>query len=313
MVDSVPRRVSQSVSPKEGVDTMPQEKVHYYFDESGEKGFVSPDCDPVRFGLIAGIAIPSRNMPQIQSKLNALFSKIDMQDFDKMHATEIFANGKNAETRNQLFDLIVKEEELLIICEAAYPKGVANDSEALQEIIESHKPRDPRVKVSKRNQKKRLYNILLEGIIVKLDEMCRIENSTDLIMITDRIDEGIWKEAKAVLEYLSALEHIQIVTGFDPELNKVLKGAIKTKVEGIDISVKHIKSIQIEKNSSSLTLASDIVCNSIYHFLGSKIGAGLYPRLNAKTTFQGFPLADKIPFLDDNYITDSLYAPFIEG
>jgi len=294
------------VSPKEGVDTMPQEKVHYYFDESGEKGFVSPDCDPDRFGLIAGIAMPSRNMPKIQSKLNALFSKIDRQNFEKMHATEIFANGKNAETRNQIFDLIVKEEELQIICEAAYLKGVANDSEVIQKIIEFHKPQNQKVKVPKRNQKNRLYNILLEGIIVKLDEMCRIKNSTDLIMITDRIDKGIWKEAKAILEYLSASEHIQIVTGFDPESDEVLKGAIKTEVEGIDISVKHIKSIEIEENPSSLTLASDIVCNSIYHFLRSQIEAGKYPRLNAKTTFQGFALADNIAFLDDNYIMDSL-------
>lgn len=292
---------------------MNQEKVHYFFDESGEKGFISATEDPAKFGLIAGIAIPSRNLPRLQLKLNALFTKIGRQDLHKMHATEIFANGKNAETRNQLFDLIMKEEELLIIYEAAYSKGVANDGEVLQKIIESHKPKNPKVSVSNRNQKKRLYNILLEGIIIKLDEMCRIENSTELIMITDRIDKGIWKEAKAVLEYLSASEHIQIETGFDPKLNKVLKGMIKTKVEGIDVSVKYIKSIEIDENSSSLTLASDIVCNSIHHFLRNQIGVGGYPRLNAKTTFKGFPLEAKIAFLNDNDLMDSLYEPVITG
>jgi hypothetical protein len=300
-------------SPIEGVGNMPKEKVNYYFDESGEKGFVRKDSDPTAFGLIAGIALPSRNVPEIQSKLNDLFSEIEGQSFEKLHATEIFADGENAEIRDQLFDLILKEKELLIICEAVYPKGVANDNEALQKIIESHEPQNQRIKVSKRSQKNRLYNILLEGILVKLDEICRIENSSDLFMITDLIDKAIWKEANAVLEYLCASEHIKVVTCFDPEVNKVLKGKIKTKVEGIDISVKHIKSIKIEESPSSVTLASDIVCNSIHHHLRRQIEVGEYPRLNAKSTFNGFFLAEKIALLDDNYLIDSLYSPVIEG
>lgn len=289
---------------------MDKEKVHFFFDESGEKGFVDLDCEPELFGLIAGIAFPSRNLSALESKVSPIFGKLDSNDFYKVHATEIFSGGKNSEIRDELFDLIIREKELLIISEAAYPKGVAISKNILDSAIEKNKPKNPKVNISKHQEKVRLYNTLLSGIIIKLDELCKIKDSTDLLMITDRIDRGLWKEASELLKYLRASEHVRIVTGFDPELNKVLKGEIRTKIKGdFDIAVKHIKGIEIGEQPSKLTLVADIVCNSIYHFLQGQIAPGIYPRLNAESTFRGFPLASKIAFLDDNHMYNNLYSP----
>ena len=91
------------------------EKVHYFFDESGEKGFIKNGFGKSDIGLIAGIALPSRCVPQLNDELEDIFSKLDSSLSDKMHATELFNDGKNRAVRDELFRYLSKKEEWLLI------------------------------------------------------------------------------------------------------------------------------------------------------------------------------------------------------
>jgi hypothetical protein len=294
---------------------MSQEKVYFFFDESGKTGFANSNRNPLDFGLIAGIATPERNTVKLESKLKIIFSKINTQGLKKMHATEIFVNGKNSEIRKQLFKLILEEPELLIIYEGVYQKGVAYyNNENIKKIMDTNKPKNSKVKIPVNNKKESLYSNMLIGIIIKLDEMCRLENSSELVMFSDNMDKKIFKRAKKLLDYLRENEHVKIISGFDKGSNKVVKKTLTTKVEGLDINVKYIKSIEIaEKNFPNLIIASDIICNSIYRFLKCQINTeASIPRLNAEVTFEHFILKNKLPFLYDNYIMDNLYSPLVK-
>ncbi len=59
------------------------EPVSYYFDESGEKGFLDSNFSASDIGLIAGIALPARVVGAFESEANAILSRLDTSGVDK--------------------------------------------------------------------------------------------------------------------------------------------------------------------------------------------------------------------------------------
>lgn len=290
------------------------EDVHYYFDESGEKGFVRKDFALSDIGLIAGIALPSRCIPEFESSISKILSKLNTSNVKKIHATELFSDGNNIKVRDELLDYLSKKNEWLLIYEAVYPLGIYQSKKIESEIFNKHKPVNPRVKTSKNSEKSRIYNTLLKGVIIKLDEMCKTEKSPNLLMVSDHIDQGLHKEALETLGYLKIKEHRKTVTGFDTVTNKVVSRDILSKVEGIDVSVKHIDTIIIDSIESPMTIAADIITNTLYRNIKNVIKTSNETvRLHSDKALEGYVLKKKIAFIGDDYIMDNLYAPQREG
>jgi hypothetical protein len=290
------------------------EEVHYYFDESGEKGFVREGFSVGDIGLIAGIALPSRCVPEFESSISKILSNLNTLDVKKIHATELFSDEKNIKVRDELLEYLSKKDEWLLIYEAVYPLGIYQSKKMESEIFNKHKPVNPRVKISKNPQKSRIYNSFLEGIIIKLDEMCKTEKSPNLVMVSDHIDQGLHKEALEALGYLKKKEHRKTVTGFDTVTNKVASRDILSKVEGIDISVKHIDTIIIDSTESPLTITADIIANTLYRNINNVIKTtNKTVRLHSEKALEGYVLKNKTAFLGDDYVMDNLYAPQREG
>ena len=287
------------------------EPVFYYFDESGEKGFL--DSSFSASGLIAGIALPARVIGAFESEANAILSRLDTSGVDKEHATELFKDGKNLDVKNELLDFLRNRDEWLLVYEAIYPLGLFKAEESTRNLIAKHKPANPRVKIPKNEKRLRIYTALLKGIIVKLDEVCRTEGSSELLMISDRLDEGIHKEALQTLDYLKQEVHTQTASGFDTETKKVVHGKIESRVEGFDVTVRHIANIQTELTPSCLTIVADVISNSLFRHLRSVVEANPDIRLHSKAAISGFHLANRIAFADDNYIIDTLYSPSANG
>lgn len=147
------------------------EPVHYYFDESGEKGFLDSGFSASDIGLVAGIALPERVVPTFESECSKILSRLDSQGVEKQHATELFKDGKNLAIKDALLDLLKNREAWLLIYEAIYQLGFFMNEESTKEVYSKHKPSNPRVKVSRNEKRQRIYTALLEGIIVKLDEV----------------------------------------------------------------------------------------------------------------------------------------------
>jgi len=112
--------------------------------------------------------------------------------------------------------------------------------------------------------------------------MCKTENSTDLIMITDHIDNQLLKEALNELNYLKQEVHIHTYSAYDTLEKQVVFKKLTFRVEGFDIAVKNIQTIEIEGTPSYITLAADILTNSLYRHLKFKIANRDAIRLNSK-------------------------------
>ncbi len=96
--------------------------------------------------------------------------------------------------------------------------------------------------------------------------------------------------------------------------NKVVSGDILSKVEGLDISVKHIDTIIIDSTESPMTITADIVANTLYRHIKSAVEAtDDILRLHSEKALKGYILKNKAAFLGDDYIMDNLYAPQREG
>ena len=236
-------------------------------------------------------------------------SKLNISAVDKVHSTELFNDEGNRKIRDELHEYLSAKDEWLLVYEAVYPLGIYQNEKLTLDIFNEHKPDNPRMKVSKNPQKKRIYNSLLEGIIIKLDEMCRIENSSNLVMVSDHIDFGIHKEALETLGYLKEEEHRNTVTGFDAVDKKVVSKDILSRIEGIDVSVKHVNTIEIDSTTSSMTVAADIIANTLYRHIKSKIEINETLRLHSPKALEGYVLKSKAAFLGNDYVMDDLYAP----
>lgn len=289
------------------------EPVRYYFDESGEKGFLDSNFSASDIGLIAGIALPARVVRAFESEADTILSSLDLSGVDKEHATELFKDGKNLGVKSELLDFLRNRDEWRLVYEAIYPLGLFKAKESTRNLFAKHKPANPRVKISKNDKRLRVYTALLEGVIVKLDEVCRIEESSDLLMISDHLDEGIHKEALQTLGYLKQEVHTQNVSGFDTETKQVVHGKIESRVEGFDAAVRHISGIKTELAPSTLTIVADVVSNSLYRHLRSVVEASPDIRLHCEAAISDFHLANRIAFVDDHYIVDTLYSPSANG
>jgi len=58
-----------------------------------------------------------------------------------------------------------------------------------------------------------------------------------------------------------------------------------------------------------MTIAADIVTNTLYRHLNNKILNNHSPRLHSKAAIDGFIFEAQTGFVGDDYIVDSLYSP----
>lgn len=285
------------------------ESVHYYFDESGEKGLLDGNFSPSDIGLIAGIALPARLVPIFNGEISIILKKLDLSDVKKLHASELFKDGKNAPIRHELLNFLASKNEWLLVYEAVFPLGLYNSEVSTQQLLQRPNPTNQSVRVSRNQHIKRIYIAMLEGIIIKLDEVCRNEHSHDLLMVSDQIDNGILKEALETLNHLKQDTHVHKSSGYDTATGQIVHGSIESSIKGFDAKVKYVSDIKIDSTQSSLTVAADIVTNSLYRHLMQVVKKTPSLRLHSNAAVADFILKDKTAFTDDCYIMDTLYLP----
>ncbi len=115
-------------------------------------------------------------------------------------------------------------------------------------------------------------------------------------VITDRVDGSILKlfdEAAQSLLNVGSRKETE-VTGFDPDSKTLVKGSVSTEVTvGMDqlgdfIGVKY----SIAQSRSVLTLAADVLANSVHQHLKSLQTSKPGCALNTAESIAGHPLAD---------------------
>jgi hypothetical protein len=285
------------------------EPVRYYFDESGEKGFLTSSFSASDIGLIAGIALPARVALALEAETDSILARLDTTGIDKLHATELFKDGKNLEVRDSLLEFLRNRNEWLLVYEAIYPLGLYKSNESIQQLLAKTKPNNTSVKVAKNERCLRIYTELLKGVVIKLDAVCQTEESSDLLMISDRLDEGIHREALQLLDHLKQKVHVKKISGFDTVTKKVVHSTLKSSIQGFDATVRYVTDIRTETAPSNLTIVADIVTNTLYRHLKSVVKENPNIRLHSNAAVKGFQLLNRIAFVSDSYIADSMYSP----
>jgi hypothetical protein len=286
-----------------------------YFDESGDKGYLRKKPGPNQFCLLAGIAFPERNKNSLKQVLEEILSEIDEDGIDKCHAYEIFAEGKNQDLKQRVFNFILNEPELLIFHSAIPSKGLYQYRKFIDDLIEDLRKsrRNTHIKYSGENNPKKedIYHQVLLPFLMKIDEMCRIEGS-EAMLLTDKIDSRKLKKSRELITMLSRNKKIEKQTGYDTRKDEVVEGSVITSVEGFDAAINSIKGFETVPKKEPFCLMADIVTNSIYRHLNWKREQDEAINLNGEEIFEDFELKEKIAFLDDNSMIDKLYNSGIE-
>lgn len=282
-------------------------KVIYFFDESGEKGFVGPDFTPTQFGLVAGIALPELSVSQFEKSVDEILSRANLPPNVKVHATDIFKDGKNAAIKEELLDFLAKERGWLLVYEAVYPLGIYKAQCRLEKNFNT--AQDGNIQVFKNKEKVRIYAELLEGLIFQLDVICVIEESESLLMKTDRIESSLLKEASEDLNVLKKNVHIATATGYDKSKKKVLHGSVKTEILGFDNSVKNITEIQTETGVTTMTFIADLIANTLYRHLSQVVNAQPGIPLHSAAAIAGFKLVERTRSTEGHEFIDNHYSP----
>lgn len=281
---------------------------YFVMDESGDSGFVNNEPSLDSFGLIAGFAFPACNKSLFEKKLKALYNKLDTNKMAKVRAAFAFVGDRNIEVKNEYIKFFL-DSELLIVYEAMFLRGAFIMKQLAEEMKECSKQsrRNKHIKILSKEQKESVYFEVLTGLLIKLDKICKLEESSNMAMLTDTVDKKILRDARRLLNHLKRNEHNYKVKAVDTQKGEPLEGQSISKIY-YPVAIKNIDMIDVS-DTPELIFAGDFLANRIYRHLKEKIQQGCEYGLNSQKIMQDFPLAPKIALLNDNNMTDKLFSP----
>jgi len=288
----------------------------YYFDETADQGYVDKTSSLDEYGLLAGWAFPDRNKEVFEAKLAPILSCLSPCDYKKLHCTELFKADANSFLRDDLYCFLLNLKEYVIIHEGAYPLGVKQQEQVANEILRAHSPRVPdHIKVKRRQDRTRLYTKLLTGVIVKLEECAITEGESRVYMISDRLDKTMQEEAAKLLEYLRSSKHTIVAKAYDMNAKRPLTRTMEIETTSPDISTKieRVKCISYVDEVTPLTFIADFICFELLRHFRRRMKIETPIKFQSLAVLEGFPLKDKIAFLGDDYFTDLIFRPTVDG
>lgn len=284
-------------------------------DESGAKGFSDKtESLPGELGIIAGYLIPEEYYTAVQSDICSIKDKYITDK--KLHITDL-SPQQQEQLRAEIFNYF-KEKNVYWTYEAIYVEGFHQNAEFIDSLKDKAKAeRTSSIKLSGNRTKDLLHSELFLGAFGKGIAFCLdyVGNEFRLDVITDNIDKDIMKRFNEEAHRLLSVgeRKTRIVTGCDPASKKVLKGSISTEVvEGKEAFGDFSGvSFTITCEDSALTLAADVLANSVFYHLKQKQANNFGQPLNSKLAIEGHPIASlaygTFAPQKGNYIVDAVY------
>lgn len=282
---------------------------YFVMDESGDSGFLENEPSIDSFGLIAGFAFPAHNKSLFGRKLKVLYNNLDTDQMAKVRAAFAFVGDRNIKAKKEYIRFFL-DSELLIVYEAMFLRGAFIMKQLSEEMKKPAKQsrRNQHIKILSKEQKQNVYfEVLLTGLMIKLDEICKSEEGSSMAILMDTVDKKILRKARRLLNHLKRDEHNYKVKAVDTQKSKPLEGQLISKIH-YPVAIKHIDRIDIS-DTPELAFAGDFLANSIYRHLKEKTQQGCEYGLNSQKIMQDCPLVSKIALLEDNNMTDKLFAP----
>lgn len=270
------------------------ETVLLVLDESGAKGYDNnKEQHQGEFGVMAGFALPESKAEAFVSGLSGIVQSIAAEG--KLHITDLEPAAQEM-LRQRLFDYF-SECRALWFYEAVYVQGFHEAHGRVKQLSEeAMEARRSSVKLSLNPTKESLHGQLFlgtfgSGLALAMDY---IGPAFHLKVVTDRVDEPILKIFKAQADQLLNVGQPDRteVTGFDTEKKEIFRGVIETSVISGNDAFGDFSGVtyEIECADNLLTLAADVLANSVYYHLKKIQDNTPGASLNSPEAIHGHPL-----------------------
>lgn len=271
------------------------EQVHFFVDESGAKGYAERiETKPGELGVMAGFPVPDDIVGRVRSELDAITSRYLVNG--KLHITDL-EPGQQEELRQSIFSYFALWK-IPWVYEAIYVQGFHENAEVLKAIGAKVKASaNPRFRVTSHPPSESLHSELFfctfaKGLSVAMDF---VGNAIDFQVRMDNVDQTILKsfeeEARRFLD--CGKPKLREVKGYDLEQKKPLVGQISTETTSGQEMLGDFSGVtfSIKTENSSLTLAADVLANSVHHHLMMLQERSPGAPLNTKEAIAGHPLS----------------------
>jgi len=286
----------------------------YYFDETADQGYVDKTSTLDEYGVLVGLAIPEWKKESFEKKFDEVLFFLQQHDFKKLHCTEIFKKDSNEDIRKEMYKTFMEMDEYIIIHEGAYSVGVKQNDEFLRDNLEKFIPNRPdHIKIRKSKDRTRLYITLLTGIIVKLEECANIEDESEVHMISDRVDPQIQKKSNELLSKLQIPNSSVTAKSFNIKTCQKTEIKYKIEIQGEITKIKKVKSISFEDRVTPLSFAADFLCFEMLRHFRRKMKINKPIKFHSEEIMDGFQLKHKVAFLGENYFSDTVFWPEMNG
>lgn len=251
-------------------------KMILVIDESGAKGYSSNrEADPGELGVMAGFIYPDFELEPLERILESRLAPFRAIG-GKLHVSEPSSEHQH-ELREIIYDMF-RQTRIRWIYSAAYVQG-------FHEALSSAKRAES------------LHEKLFQDILAHALARAHQIGVTDLNLEvrTDHVDSGVLKRFEGISDLLKDLllrkerkykkkPYSNDGTSHGPAHELALK------IEGKNLIHFNSISIEINASTSALTVAADILANSVLHNLRGKQGKHLGIALNQRGALSGHPL-----------------------
>lgn len=272
-------------------------------DESGAKGYDSNEEQyHGEFGVMAGFVLPECILGAFTDGLSQIVEPFTVEEQGKLHITDL-APSAQERLRGDLFEYF-KRCELYWFYEAISVQGFHVTHANHKQISQSqNQARHSTVKLSQRPSKESLHRELFWGLFgrgVEFSSKC-LGSTFHLRVVTDRVDESILKMFATVADEFLCLGEVRRITvpGYDTEKEDPVEGVIYINVvSGSDVPLNEMigdysgVTYDIQCDDNVLTLAADVLANSVHYYLKKRQTDTPGAVLNAKQAIQGHPLQE---------------------
>ena len=270
--------------------------VTFVVDESGAKGF-SDNREAVvgELGVIAGLLIPTECVSQVEANISAMLS--GLSSTGKIHITDLGPDAQQ-KVRESLFSYLLSVRAGWVY-EAMYVEGLHSHQQLVSDMGAVAKTqRRSNIRLSGNERLASLHQELFLGAFGKGVAFCmdHLGNEVSIDVITDRVDGSVLKSFDEAAQRLLNVggRKDTWVSGFDLDSKTVVRGFVTTEISvGVDqlgdfTGIKY----NISESTSVLTLAADVVANSVHHHLKSLQAKKPGCALNTVDAIAGHPLAN---------------------
>jgi hypothetical protein len=269
--------------------------ITFVIDESGAKGYSDKrEQHEGEFGVVAGILIPEEHLSVVESDLNFIANKYESEG--KLHITDLESNDQEC-LRGEIFDYLLSKH-IRWTYEAMYVEGLHNQARIAATMVKTAKENHrSNVNISCNEKRDLLHAEIFTGVFGKGVAFCldNVSHQFHLNVITDNIDKSILRKFKEGAQQLLNVgkKNTCKVTGFDHDSQSVVTGSVSFEItQGRDVLGDFSGVLyDINVSESVLTLAADVLVNSVHHHLASLQESNPGCALNTKEAIEGHRLA----------------------